>query len=156
MIYAFNTVPEEWKYDVLSSLKEGTGRFGCMYDIREDLYTDDYIADRNKCKFLEDLEKDDYVIYINMPENGKCIIARVESGYYRMEPLDKDFNHCFKVEPESIKIFDRNSATVPSYLRRRLKLWNKNWKIFSDNKFDALVENLLNTPETEEPIEIAL
>jgi len=151
MIYAFNTIPNNWQEKILSSLKEGTGRFGCMYDIRQDFFTDDFIADLNKCKFLKELKENDYVVYTNMPEKGKCILAKVKSGYYRKEPMDEDFNHCFKVYPESVMIFDRNSANIPPFLRTGLKLKDIYGIINYDDQFDAFITKLSSTPETEKP-----
>ncbi|MEQ8198992.1 MAG: hypothetical protein ABRQ27_13505 [Clostridiaceae bacterium] len=129
MIYAINAIPDDWKKVILGSLKEGTGRFGCRYDTRQDLLTDDYIEDKNKCKFLESIKESDYVIYINVPQHGMCTMAKVKSGYYWREPMDEDFNHCFKVYPESVSIFDIDSETIPLYLRKKLKLKNGHWKI---------------------------
>ncbi|MEQ8199474.1 MAG: hypothetical protein ABRQ27_15985, partial [Clostridiaceae bacterium] len=82
---------------------------------------------------------------------GKCILAKVKSGYYLKEPMDEDFNHCFKVYPESIMIFDMNSANIPSFLKTGLKLKSIYGKINYEDQIDTLINKLSATLEIDQP-----
>jgi len=139
--------------DILSSLKQGEGRFGWSYvktaDLRHlkeriDAGGWNCLSDEEKdCYqgFLLDLRSEDYVIYINVPEWGKCTIARVTGPYvWRFE--DKDFNHRFPIDPESVLVFDRNDAVVHPALNARLKLQGRYWRIYLKEEFETLVKAL--------------
>lgn len=148
-----------------SSLQEGEGRFGWSYVETADLYElrkridndgwDSLSTDEQDCyqAFLLNIREDDYVVYINVPEWGKCTLARVNRPYYwRWE--DGDFNHRFGVERESVFDFNRNA--VHPWLSARLKLRRRWWRIHGgQEKFNELVDNLRagkadgpRTPET--------
>ncbi|ACB84377.1 hypothetical protein [Natranaerobius thermophilus] len=142
----------EW-CDVYLSLKKGEGRFGWSYIESADLRKLDkrineegwgsLTYEEKKCyyPFLLDIKNGDYVIYINIPEWGKCTLARVTGEYYwRFE--DKDFNHRFPVDPNSIYIFDRNSNIVHPALSTRLKLQGAWWHIYLKEEFEELLYNL--------------
>lgn len=115
------------------SLRNGEGRFGWsyiegadLYELKKKIEKDDWdsLSDEEKdCHqpFLLDLKRDDYVIYINVPQWGQCTLARV-TGPYRFSFEDKDFNHRFPVDPESVHDFYRNHDIVRPALSRRLKL----------------------------------
>jgi hypothetical protein len=144
-IYAFNAIPKEWRDTVLDSLKSGVGRFGWSYDKALDLTTDENPEFENKWKnwFLRELKPGDYVVYINMPDYGKCTLAKVSGGYFFKNPMDDDFNHCFNVEFDSIRTFDRNDkALVPNLLSSRLKLQNRYWRIYCHEEFQYLLYRL--------------
>ena len=136
-----------------SSLKDGEGRFGWSYIEGADLYRlrekireegwDSLSGDEKKCwqPFLLDLKPCDYVIYINVPEWGKCTLARVIGPYYfRYE--DRDFNHRFPVDPESVRVFDRNSVIVHPSLSQSLKLMGRWWRIYDKERFEDLLKKL--------------
>lgn len=123
-IYAFNTIPDEWKKSILSSLKEeGVGRFGWSYEERHNLLTSHY--GENGTGFLLDIEKGDYIVYINLPCYGRCILAKVVEGYSWREPMEDDFNHCIGIDPDTIAEFGRNDDIVSPLLSSRLKLQGK-------------------------------
>ena len=167
MIYALNVAGNSWR--ITDALKEGVGRFGWsyietanLYDLRKKIKNDGWnklSKDEQNCyggqTFLFDLEENDYVVYINVPEYNKCTLARVTGPYFWCYK-DCDFNHRFHVDPESVFIFYRNDAIVHPALIRRLKLQGRFWRIYLQKEFEELVENLKKgkggqpqTPETQ-------
>ena len=135
-----------------NSLQDGVGRFGWSYEKTADLRNlQRKIDDRESLTdaewdcyhpFLLDIKKEDYVVYINIPEWGKCTLARV-TGPYFWSYEDDDFNHRFCVDPQSIRVFDRNDALVHPALSRRLKLQGKFWRIYDlHEEFEFLVDSL--------------
>ena len=134
------------------SLKEKVGRFGWSWVETADLDKlktrirdeDSLTDDEWKCyhPFLLDIKKNDYVVYINIPEWGKCTLARVTGPYFWCYE-DNDFNHRFPIDPESVHVFDRNDAIVHPQLSRKLKLRGKFWRIYElHEEFEFLVESL--------------
>jgi hypothetical protein len=87
------------------------------------------------------LAKTIYVVYINVPEWGKCTVARV-TGAYMWRFDDDDFNHRFPVDPGSVIVFDRNDAVVHPALSARLKLRGRYWRIYLQDEFEELVNAL--------------
>lgn len=142
----------EW-FDILSSLKNGEGRFGWGYVESANLQElqqrvqangwDSLSEDEKDCyqPFLLDIKAGDYVIYINIPEWGKCTVAKV-TGEYEWRFEDEDFNHRFPVDPHSIHTFDRNDASVHPALRSRLKLQGRWWRIYLQDEFNELLRIL--------------
>ncbi len=149
-----------------SLIEEGEGRFGWSYIENADLYRlrekvekedeESLSEEERDCyhdqKFLLDLKWGDYVIYINVPEPGKCTLAHV-TGPYRFRFEDRDFNHRFPVDPRSVRVFDRNS--VHPSLSERLKLRRRWWRIRDKENFEDILnkpgigkEDKPHTPET--------
>ena len=156
MIYALKGDPDQ-TYDVLASLKQGEGRFGWSYiktaNLRElqkkidTLGWEAGLTEKEKdCYqgFLLELKENDYVVYINIPEWGKCTLARVTGPYFwRFEDIKgTDFNHRFPVDPASVEVFDRNAAFVHPSLSARLKLRGRYWRIYLQDEFEDLVKAL--------------
>jgi len=153
MIYALKG-SSEW-CDILASLKNGEGRFGWSYEKTADLYLlkdrveskgwDDLSEGEQNCYqiFLLDLQAGDYVVYINIPEWGKCTLAKV-NGPYKWRYEDEDFNHRFPVDPDSIRVFDRNDKHVHPALSARLKLQRRWWRIYLEKEFSSLLSSLDN------------
>jgi Restriction endonuclease len=151
MIYALKA-SSDW-CNIRASLEKGEGRFGWSYiktaDLRQlsrriDEKGWDNLSDKEKdCyqRFLLDFEEGDYVIYINVPEWGNCIVAKV-AGPYEWRFEDSDFNHRFPVDRTSVYAFDRNDAIVPPALRSRLKLQGRWWRIRLEEEFQALLKSL--------------
>lgn len=139
----------EW-FDILSSLKRGEGRFGWSYIESADLRAlkqrieangwDSLSNEEQDCyqSFLLDFKPGDYVVYINVPEWGKCTVAKV-TGEYQWKFEDKDFNHRFPVDPGTVQVFDRNDASVHPALRSRLKLQGRWWRIYLEDEFSELL-----------------
>ncbi len=154
-IYALRGAPDlHWCNVTFKSLKEGEGRFGWSYIPTANLHEleakikaegkNSLSEEEQDCyqRFLLDIKKNDYVVYINLPEWGKCTLARVTSPYFWHRD-GADFNHRFYVDTESIFVFDRNDAIVHPTLRRRLKLQGRFWRIYSlHEEFENLVETL--------------
>jgi len=153
-IYALR-VDSKWCDNIFSSLRNGEGRFGWSYVKTADLYQlktkigsqgwDSLSKDEKNCyqSFLLDIKDGDYVVYINMPEWGKCSVARVTGSYFwRYDENEGDFNHRFPVEPKSVFVFDRNEPEVHPDLNARLKLRGRFWRIDVKDKFEALLQNL--------------
>lgn len=151
-IYAIKGDPE-WCGTISSSLVQGEGRFGWSYIQTADLrYLKSQIdadgwnslseTEKDCCQgFLLDIKAGDYVIYINVPQWGKCTLARITGPYmWRFE--DDDFNHRFPVDKDSVIEFDRNDATVHPALSARLKLQGRYWRIYLKDEFEALIKAL--------------
>ena len=83
-----------------------------LYNLRQSGW-DSLTGEEQECyhDFLLNFKNGDYVIYINVPEWGRCTLAEVK-GEYRFHYDDKDFNHRFPVDPKSVRSFDRNDAMV--------------------------------------------
>ncbi len=153
-IYALRIGNEaEWIDRIFNSLKDGEGRFAWSYEETADLRElqrridagqwQQLTDDEQNCyqPFLLALKEDDYVVYINVPEWGKCTLARV-TGEYQWRWEDDDYNHRFPVDPKSVYSFDRNDAMVHPYLRARLKLRGKWWTIHAKDEFERLLDAL--------------
>lgn len=131
MIYALKGDPG---FDIISSLKQGEGRFGwsgcSTADLRELKLKIDtagwesgLLPEEKDCYhgFLLELKADDYVIYINAPEWGKCTVARVTGPYFwRFE--DRDFNHRFLVD---IRATTRGTSQVLPVVQRSARCKNR-------------------------------
>ena len=140
----------EWAQALGVSLREGVGRFGWSSidngDLRrlqsriDEAGWDDLNEHERDCfqGFLLDLNVGDWVIYINIPTKGYCTMARVTGPYY-WEKLDRDFNHRFLVDPETVHEFDRNDSTVHPALSARLKLRGRYWRVNADAEFELLL-----------------
>lgn len=136
-----------------NSLLQGEGRFGWSYVNTADLRRlknqidekgwDSLTKEEQECyhEFLLRIKPDDYVVFVNVPEWGKCTLARVTSPYFfRFD--SSDFNHRFGVDPSSVRSFDRNDATVHPHLSARLKLRGRQWQIYAPDEFNQLLLSL--------------
>jgi hypothetical protein len=91
--------------------------------------------------FLLEFKENDYVVYVNVPEWGKCTAARV-TGPYAWRFDESDFKHRFPVDRESVRVFDRNDAVVHPTLSARLKLQGRYWRIYAKDEFEGLLDAL--------------
>jgi len=146
----------EW-LNVVPDLQHGEGRFGWSYvetaDLRELQQRiesegwESLSAAEANCyngqQFLLDIRRGDYVIYVNLPKWGQCTLARVD-GTYNFQYKDDDFNHRFPVDPDSVRVFDRNADFVHPSLRARLKLPRRWWTISEKRDFLELLQALEN------------
>lgn len=152
-VYALKGQPD--LLDVTPDLLRGKGRFGWSYEPTADLRRlrqriddegwDSLSEEEKDCyrgqEFLLDLQTDDYVIYINIPQPGQCTLARVTGGYFFRHD-SSDFNHRFSVDTDSVRTFDRNAPFVHPALRARLKLPRRWWTITKPDAFGHLLEVL--------------
>lgn len=142
-----------WKRATFSSLEEGEGRFGWSYiktadlnQLQDKIDSDGWRSLSLKEKdcfqgFLLEIKEGDYVVYINVPEWGRCTLARVTCPYFwRYE--DDDCNHRFHVDPKSVRVFGRNDSIVHPALSRRMKLQGRWWRIDLHSEFENLVKAL--------------
>ncbi|MDE0155608.1 MAG: restriction endonuclease [Gammaproteobacteria bacterium] len=138
---------------VFKSLKQGEGRYGWSYvetanlrDLNNRIEQDGWesLSEEEKdcySEFLLGMQPGDYVVYINVPEWGKCTLAKV-TGQYEWRFDDDDFNHRFPVDSESIRVFNRNDRIVPPPLRSRLSLQGRWWTIYTEEEFNELLNYL--------------
>lgn len=137
-----------------NSLQEGVGRFGWSNVETADLKKlqsriinggrGNLTEEERDCyyPFLLDIQKNDYVVYINIPEWGKRTLARV-TGPYFWSYEDDDFNHRFSIDPGSVRVFDSNDAIVHPQLRQKLKLRGGWWRIYDlHEQFEHLIASL--------------
>lgn len=134
-----------------ASLKDGLARFGWSYTPTADLTKlqeritvngwDSLSAEEKDCyhAFLLDIQPGDWWVYINVPEAGRCCAARVTGPYKWLGQYD-DFNHSISVDASSFFEFDRHDAAVPPYLRARLMLQGRKWRINALSDFEKLIE----------------
>uniref|UniRef100_A0A7V4G662 Restriction endonuclease type IV Mrr domain-containing protein n=1 Tax=Desulfobacca acetoxidans TaxID=60893 RepID=A0A7V4G662_9BACT len=163
-IYAVKGYPpneegsDYWLPQIYNELKKGAARFGWGYDDDADLLkikdklesegwdklneTEKYCWDA--AKFLLQVKPNDYFVYINMPAYGKCTIVKITGEYKFSEIWDSekenDFRHLLPCE--FIATFDRNDDIVPPYLRTRLTLRGRWYRISAVNEFDELLISL--------------
>ncbi|MCX7787784.1 MAG: restriction endonuclease [Spirochaetes bacterium] len=151
-IYAIKAAEDPHsKLLLFESLQKGEGRFGWSYIPEADMHElqkrvknegwDSLSEDEQNCyhEFLLEIKQGDYVIYINVPIWGQCSVAKV-IGPYEWRYDEEDFNHRFKVDPSSVFTFDRNEAMIHPYLRARLKLRGRYWRIYAKKEFQELLQ----------------
>lgn len=93
--------------------------------------------------FLLQLKKGDWVVYINLPEYGKCTTACVSGGYrWQWDGERTDFNHRIQLDKSTVRTFETNDASVHPYLRARLKLPGRKWQIYCVDKFAELLQSI--------------
>ena len=154
-IYALkNSTDRDRDAITYNCLQKGVGRFGWsnvetadLKKLQAKIDARNSLTDEERdCyhPFLLGIKENDYVVYINIPEWGKCTLARVTGLYFwKWDGEGSDFNHRFPVDPESIRVFDRNDAIVHPALSRRLKLQGKFWRIYElHEEFKFLVDSL--------------
>ncbi len=138
---------------IYKSLQGGEGRFGWSYVESADLRQLNERIQQRGWDSLNDDEKDcyqhfllsvcpgDYVVYVNVPDWGKCTLAKV-TGCYEWRYEDDDFNHRFAVDASSLRKFDRDGSEVHPYLSRRLKLPGRKWRVYAEREFRSLLDEL--------------
>ncbi len=136
--------------EVFRSLQQGEGRFGWSYIENADLHYlrdkwrkggwDSLTTEGQACYqcFLLDIKPNDNVVFVNVPQWGQCTLARV-TGPYFWKKDDADFNYRFHVDPESVRVFDRNDAIVPRRLSAKLKLQGRWWRLYDRDLFRQLL-----------------
>ena len=85
--------------------------------------------------YLLGLKEEDWVVYVNLPEWGRCMAARITEPYYWDQANHPDCNHCLSVDPTTVIEFDRNDADVHPAISARLKLQGRQWRIWIPNEF---------------------
>jgi hypothetical protein len=148
--------PNSWAPRVYEDLRRGVARYGWSNFEKADLRRindkikgpggwnslDEDEQDTWNVNFLLNITPGDYVVYINMPEYGKCTLARVSKPYWFEWGPDGDFNHRLGIDADSLKTFDRNDEVVRPKLSARLKLQGRWWHINAKNEFEYLLDAL--------------
>ncbi len=97
-------------------------------------------------KFLLDVAIGDWIIHINLPKWGSCIVGRVLETYsFEQEGNEVgDFRHMIKLDLSTITAFERNDPKVLPIIQSRLKLQGSHWRIFPEYEKDFLetIDNL--------------
>jgi hypothetical protein len=154
-IWAFNQPSEEYVKFISDSVKAGVSRFGWSWFDGADLnilknkkwgeMSNDEQNVWSKSGFLLDIAECDWIVHINVPEWGKCTIAKVIKPYYfDKNATDKDFRHCIGVDQASVIEFDRNDPNIHPLVSRKLKLRGRFWRIYCEKEFFQSLENLKN------------
>jgi hypothetical protein len=152
---------------VAQSLREGFARFGWSYiedaDLRhlsariEQSGWESLSEDEKNCYqgFLLDIAPSDSIVYVDVPERGRCTIAKVVADpqpytwLYDVGAVG-DFRHAIRILPDSLVEFERESVDVHPFLRMRLKLPRRHWRISAESEFLSLYEHLLAGQSNEE------
>lgn len=152
-------VSEDMRDVIFKSLKEeGIARFtwsyiedGNLLSIKKQINNEGWNSlndDQKECwkaNFILDINPDDYIVYINVPNYGKCTIAKVTEKYFwGWNRYKMDGSHCLYIDKDSIQTFNRNDEGISSNLSRRFKLQGKYWKIYLENEFFKLLDDLKN------------
>ncbi|GAB6064374.1 restriction endonuclease [Deferrisoma palaeochoriense] len=152
-IWAFNKPGDEYLQFVVKSLRDGVSRFGWSYFEGADLedlkkkswgdMDDDEKKVWAKASFLLDIQKDDWIVHINVPRWGFCSAARVQGEYYfDKSSQNEDYRHCVPVDKSSIVEFDRNDPNVHPLVSRKLKLRGRYWRVYCEKEFFESINRL--------------
>ncbi len=128
---------------IADSIKEGLSRFGWSWMAHHDLtilrrqMEEGQISDEdqemyNRCNFLFDIRPGDWLVHVNVPENGKCIAVPVvgtvngNNGVYSFDTEESetrengedDYRSLIPVDGRRAVEFDRNDMRVPPRLQK--------------------------------------
>jgi hypothetical protein len=111
-VYAFAKIDDEGARNVVyKEIKCGKSRFG-MWDQGGDLREHPY----GKNNFLKRIKKGDWIVHVNSPSYGKCVVVQAIGEYDYDEGIEcgwgKDFNNFIPVDIDTIIEFDRNDPNV--------------------------------------------
>lgn len=146
---------------VLESVRAGYSRFGWSYTDNANLHlldskswedmTEQESALYSQSAFLLQIEEDDWIVHVNVPDWGQCVAARV-TGRYEFDQQHNsigqdyshggDFRHRIPVNPDTVIIFDRNDVNVLPSISRRLKLQGRYWRIHAVEDFLESIRNV--------------
>ncbi len=150
--YSIKELQEAQQF-LTDSFKNGTSRFGWSYIDGANLnnlqskqwqeMTDDERNCWSKANFLLEIEKDDWVVHINLPYWGACLAGQVTETYAFEEENDfGDYRHTLKIDIDSIVEFERNDDEVLPVIGSRLKLQGRFWRIQYVEEFLQSIQNL--------------
>ena len=148
---------------VAESVRSGKSRFGWSQEDEDNLsLRNEWSPEREKYGrpqlFLLDINKNDWIVHINVPEWGRCTAAQVLCSYDFDDGLKgnwgRDYKHFIGVKKDTVIEFDRNDSIVRPELSTRLKLPGRRWTIYGEEAFQKLLESLRKgtepTPRTPE------
>ena len=131
------------------SVQSGKSRFGWSSENRANLnlrnmWTDEEWREWGRQLFLLEIEKDDWIVHINVPEWGRCTAAQVLCGYGFDSGLNvswgRDYRHFIKVNRETVIEFDRNDPNVLPTVNLRPR--RRYHRIYDVDDFLQSIENL--------------
>ena len=154
-IWVFNDPGHEYREFIKNSLQQGISRFGWSYHDTADLkviknkswseMSKDEILTWRKSSFLLNIKKGDWIVHINNPYWGAVTTGQVVEEYSFEEDNDiSDMRHCFKLDLNTILIFERNNNNVHPLISRKLKLRGKHWRINAEKEFFETLNNVKN------------
>lgn len=142
-VYAFAKIEDDTaRYKVYNEIKSGKSRFG-MWDQEKSLKEDYYGPNA----FLLRIEKDDWIVHVNMPEYGQCVAVKTVGTYCFDDgiscPWGIDFNNYIPIDPNTIIEFDRHDPNIiPSV---NLAPMRRGQRILQVDDFIASIENVKNS-----------
>ena len=134
---------------VAESVQSGKSRFGWSSEDRANLNLRNTWADEEWREWgqqlsLLDVDENDWIVHINVPEWGKCTTAQVLCGYDFDSGLKvsggRDFKHFFRVARETVIKFDRNDPNVLPTVNLRSR--SRRQRIYAVDDFLQSIENL--------------
>ena len=144
-IWAFNKPRDSTpliKY-VTESLANGESRFGWGFADLRSLQEKKW-AEMNEMEktswhhshFLLGVKPGDWVVHVNIPDNGICTAAQV-SGDYRfvLDSQIGDFGHCFPIDPATKLEFKRDDPSIHPRVTRSLKPRRRYQRVYYVNEF---------------------
>lgn len=155
-VWAFNTPNHPHVKFAGDSAKVGKPRFGWSWFDGANLnllskkewgkMSKDEKDSWRKSRFLLDIKKGDWIVHINLPVWGKCIVGQVveEYSFESFGEAEQDFRHFFKTDIITIIEFDRNDANVHPMISQKLKLRGRYWRIYAEKEFLQSLDNLNN------------
>jgi hypothetical protein len=136
------------------SIRNGVSRFGWSYIDTADLkmlqnkswqeMNDKEKSCWAKANFLLGVEIGDWVVHINLPYWGSCIVGQVNETYSFEYNGNKfgDYRHLLKLDKKSIVEFERNDDGVLPIISSRLKLQGRYWTIQYVDEFLHTIQNI--------------
>jgi len=138
-------------------MKSNKARFGWSYHERLDLRLLAQKAEDKKSfdneeddayrsiMFLRNVKINDFLIYPNIPRYGEFVICRVTGEYGFDEGIEvthqdfRSYRPCLLVTPTPINRADRR---VPPYIRKRMGLQGRIFRIHEDAEFQMLLKSI--------------
>ena len=148
MVWAFNSVNESEIGLIYDSIKKGKSRFGWSWEKEHNLkLPDNWTEEHSRQLFLLEIKQGDWIVHINTPEWGKCIVGEVVSEYDFDEGLQLsdgsyDFRHNFSIDTASIIEFERANPNVLP--RVNLCPRTRFHRVYAVTDFCESIENLKN------------
>ena len=134
---------------VAESVRSGKSRFGYSSEDRANLnlsneWIDEEWREWGQQLSLLDVEENDWIVHINVPEWGRCTAAQVLCDYDFDDGLEvswgRDYRHFFGINKETVIEFDRNDPNVLPTVNLRPR--RRRQRIYDVDDFLQSIENL--------------
>ena len=146
-VWAFNRPSwEDERKAVVQSIKDGKSRFGWSCSDTADLRKFYLNKENAEQRFLTRIKPGDWIVHVNLPQDGKCIAAKVTSEYmfdegvFIAERNCIDFRHCICIDPTSAIEFWRKDPNVKPSVN--LKPRSRQQRVLAVDDFLTSIENL--------------